>query len=404
MPKDKDIIIVGQQPWDTEIGSNCKDIALELSKHNRVLYVNSALDRITKYKNKKDPKVQKRLRVISGRENGLEQIAEGLFILYPDCLTESINWIPSTIVFDRLNRINNKRFARSIRKAIKALDFKDFILFNDNDMFRSFYLKEFLNPLLSVYYSRDNMVGVDYWRRHGLTLEPRLIAKSDLCTANSEYLAAYCRQYNPDSFYVGQGCDFSLFDNEGVTKPADVLNIKWPVIGYVGALWSSRLNLELLEQMARKQQQWNWVFVGPQDEAFQKSNLHQLPNVYFLGAKPPQQLPAYIASFDVCMNPQSVNAITIGNYPRKIDEYLAMGKPVIATETPSMTAFKEYVCLAASITEYIDGITNLLDKNDEALQKSRRQFALSHTWENSVRLIGAAVEKVTQQKGLSPLL
>lgn len=43
----KDIIIVGQQAWDTDIGSNCKNIALEMSKNNRVLYVNSPLDRIT---------------------------------------------------------------------------------------------------------------------------------------------------------------------------------------------------------------------------------------------------------------------------------------------------------------------------------------------------------------------
>ena len=82
----KDIIIVGQQPWDTEIGSNCKNIALEMSKHNRVLYVNSPLDRISKLRNRKDPKVQKRLRVIDGNENGLVEIKsnqKSLLILFP---------------------------------------------------------------------------------------------------------------------------------------------------------------------------------------------------------------------------------------------------------------------------------------------------------------------------------
>ena len=60
----RDIVIVGQQPWDVEIGSNCKDIAIELSKHNRVLYVNSPLDRITLLRKKNDEKIknQKRLR------------------------------------------------------------------------------------------------------------------------------------------------------------------------------------------------------------------------------------------------------------------------------------------------------------------------------------------------------
>lgn len=62
MLRGKDIIIVGQQPWDTEIGSNCKDIALELSKYNRVLYVNSPLDRISKWRNKDQPAIKKELR------------------------------------------------------------------------------------------------------------------------------------------------------------------------------------------------------------------------------------------------------------------------------------------------------------------------------------------------------
>ncbi|MEJ7660034.1 MAG: hypothetical protein WKG07_10660 [Hymenobacter sp.] len=44
---------------------------------------------------------------------------------------------------------------------------------------------------------------------------------------------------------------------------------------------------------------------GPEDEAFRRSPLHQLPNVFFLGTKPPQQLAAYLHYCDVCLNPQT---------------------------------------------------------------------------------------------------
>jgi hypothetical protein len=37
---------------------------------------------------------------------------------------------------------------------------------------------------------------------------------------------------------------------------------------------------------------------------------------------------------------QLSNNLTIGNYPRKIDEYLAMGKPIVATSTKTMQMFK----------------------------------------------------------------
>ncbi len=182
--KNRDIVVVGQQPWDTGIGSNCKNIAIEFAKNNRVLYVNSALDRITKLKHKADPKVQKRIAVINGKENGLVSIQQNLWNLYPSHLAESINWLKVRPLFNLLNKRNNRLFALSIQKAIDDLGFKNIILFNDNDMFRSFYLKELLQPAVSIYYSRDYMLAVDYWKFHGEKLEPMLIAKSDICTAN----------------------------------------------------------------------------------------------------------------------------------------------------------------------------------------------------------------------------
>ncbi|MCH5597908.1 hypothetical protein [Niabella ginsengisoli] len=125
-------------------------------------------------------------------------------------MVESINWIPFTGLFKKFNKINNRQFAKSILRAVKQLGFKDYILFNDNEVFKAFYLKDFLKPLLSIYYSRDNIVGVKYWKKHGEQLEPELIAKSDLCLANSDYLKNYCKKYNPHSFKVGQGCDFTF--------------------------------------------------------------------------------------------------------------------------------------------------------------------------------------------------
>ncbi|WP_246229570.1 glycosyltransferase [Mucilaginibacter humi] len=134
--------------------------------------------------------------------------------------------------------------------------------------------------------------------------------------------ANYCRQYNPNSFYVGRGCDLEVFTNkQDLPVPADVANLKSPIIGYVGALQSIRLNLDLLAYIARQKPAWSIVLVGPEDEQFKVSELHQINNIHFLGSKDPDSLAAYINSFDICLNPQIVNQVTIGNYPRKIDEY-----------------------------------------------------------------------------------
>ncbi|WP_210520371.1 glycosyltransferase [Hymenobacter terricola] len=387
----RDIIVVGQQPWDTQIGSNCKDIALEFSKHNRVLYVNSPLDRNTLIKDRKAPAIQKRLRVIRGKENGLELVAENLWVLYPNEVLESINWLPGGAIHTFFNKLNNRRFARSILRTIDELSFKDFILFNDNDIFRSYYLKELLSPAISIYYSRDFMVSVDYWKTHGLRLEPQLIAKSDICVANSSYLAAYCKQYNPASFDIGQGCDIDPSSQLQASQPADMQSIPRPVIGYVGALVSSRLSIETLRYISQQQPIWSLVLIGPEDDTFKFSDLHGLPNVYFLGAKSPTALPAYIQHFDVCLNPQLVNEMTIGNYPRKVDEYLAQGKPVVATRTEAMGLFENHTYLADKKDDYITLIAQALREDRPVEQQKRRAFAATHTWQNSVTKIYRAI-------------
>lgn len=380
-----DFIIIGQQPWDTEIGSNCKNIAIELSKHHRVLYINSPLDRISLLRNKKDHKIIKRLNVIKRKEEGLIKIKENLWNFYPDCMVESINWLNSQALFNWFNFRNNKKLASSIKKAITKLSFEDFILFNDNEMFKGFYLQDILKPRVSSYYSRDYMIAVDYWKKHGETIEPQLIAKSDLCFANSTYLADYCKKYNKKSFYVGQGCDLAEFQNpENLKYPEDLKKISGKIIGYVGSLNSLRLDINVITKIAENYPDYSIVLVGPEDDDFKRSNLHHLVNVYFLGQKPVNALPAYVSAFDVCINPQIVNDVTIGNYPRKIDEYLSLGKPIVATATKTMEVFKEHVYLAESANDYINLIKLALEEDSSVLAKNRIEFVSSHTWENSV--------------------
>ncbi|QJB37543.1 glycosyltransferase [Chitinophaga oryzae] len=388
----RDIVIVGLQPWYTKIGSNCKSLAAEFSKQNRVLYVNAPIDRRTSFNRHAGEEIDHHKAVINGKAPSLVQISDNMWNLYPTSVIESINWLPSTALFSVFNRINNRRFARNIRKAIRQLGFKDVILFNDNDIFRSFYLKELLQPSVYIYYSRDNILAVDYWRKHGEKLEPAHIAKADIGVANSLYLAERLKKYNPESHYIGQGCNLELFNpDRPMDVPADTVHLKGPVIGYVGALTSLRLDIPLLVNLASEQKDWNFVLVGHEDEDFKKSPLHGLPNVHFTGGKPMADLPAYVKSFDVCINPQVVNDLTIGNYPLKVDEYLAMGKPVVATRTPTMKMFEDYVYLADDLTSYLLQLKAALDGRQPELAAARRAFALTHTWENSAAALYEAI-------------
>jgi glycosyltransferase involved in cell wall biosynthesis len=388
MTTNRDFIIVGLQALDSRIGSNCINIAHEIARHNRVLYVNYPLDRLTRLREKNDPLIQKRMRILKGKEPELVQVSENMWNLYPRTILESISQIPFDGLFDFFNRINNKRFAREIKKAIDKLGFSNYFIFNDSDMFRSFYLKEMLKPELYVYYTRDNLIAVDFWKKQGIRIEAALMAKADLVVGNSTYLADHARQFNPHSYYVGQGCDVSLFDTKLIkTIPDDIAKIKKPIIGYIGALFSLRLDIDVLIYLAKQRPDWSIVLVGPEDEAFKASELHQIDNVYFLGSKKMEELPDYLNPFDVALNPQKLNEVTIGNYPRKIDEYLAMGKPTVATRTKAMDVFAKHTYLADTKEDYLALVEKALSENTPEMEKEREIFAKSHTWENNVKEI-----------------
>ncbi|MCX6248513.1 MAG: glycosyltransferase [Bacteroidetes bacterium] len=395
MIKGRDIIVTSLQPWDIEIGSNCKNIALEFARDNRVLYVNSPLDRATLLRGRKDPRVRKRMDVLKGRTDDLVQVRDNLWTINPRTLLESISRIPWNWLFDLGNKINNRRFARQIQSAIDRLGFTNPILFNDSNMFRGFYLKEMIRPALDVYYSRDNLLAIDFWKRHGKRIEPALMRKSDLVVSNSTYLANLASQYNPGSRYVGQGCDLSIYDRRTIsTVPSDMASIPSPVIGYTGALFTLRLDLGIIRYLALENPQWSIVLIGPEDKAFRESDLHTMKNVYFLGNKSPEQLPEYVNCFNVAINPQKLNELTIGNYPRKIDEYLALGKPVVALKTDAMSVFAGHTYLATTREEFVDCIKRAIDENTPEREKLREVFARDHSWENNVKEIYRAMEVV----------
>jgi len=396
MIKNRDIIVVGIQAWDIEIGSNCKNIANEMAKNNRVLYVNPPMDRVSRYRERHTEKIKKRIQVKKGIASDLVTIGEHMWNLYPKTMTESINFIKNKTLFDYLNTVNAKRFVKDIKSAIAGLDFQDYIIFNDSSMFLGQYLKTLLKPSCYVYYMRDYLTKNPYWKKNGVRLEPKLISNADCVVNNSTLYAEYGRQFTEHSYMVGQGCDTTLFNDalREIPIPEDLEHIPGPIVGYVGFLSSRRLSIEILERLAGARPDWSIVLVGPEDDIFKASALHKMDNVYFLGSRDASKLPNYIKGFDVAINPQLINDATMGNYPRKIDEYLAMGKPTVASATKAMEYFKEYTYLGKTPEDYIDLIERALEENTKELEAKRKAFGLSHSWENNVNEIYTRILQV----------
>lgn len=389
-------VFTGLQSWYVDIGSNARNMAEELSKTNDVLFVNPPIDRITVLRKGKDN--SNRHKAIFGKSiPELQKVGDRLWVYTPSVVLESINWIPFKSIHDRANLHNNRLFADGLSKILRQLGWKDYVLLNDNEIMRCLHFRELLKPALTVYYIRDYLMGVPYWYKHGHRLEPKIMRTSDLVVANSPQLSAMAKKHNPHSYYIGQGCDVVKFQS-GINAeiPEPLKGIEKPIIGYVGALVSWRLDIDLLVKIATSYPDYQLVLVGHEDEAFLKSALHGLSNVLFIPNQPEKLLPAYINAFDVCINPQLQNEITAVNYPRKIDEYLTVGKPTVATWTPTMQeVFGDMVFLAKTHEDYLRLLPKAIESDSLDIQTTRRNFAASHTWKDNIDALFQAINHST---------
>lgn len=390
--KNQNIVMLCQQSWDLGIDTSARNLAKELARQNRVLYVNTPLNILTLLREYQAPSVRARLPHLLHPRLPI-QAEQNLWVYTPDLLELSANWLSSRRLFKVLNRVNSRLLARSIRRATHHIGFEPYTLLQDGLIFQGLELPRLLQPQRFVYYLRDYMVAVPYFQRHGPWIEEALLQRADMVVTNSEYLNDYAQQYNPRSYNIGQGCVLTRYQADiSYPLPNDLRVIPGPRIGFTGYLTSLRLDADLLVTIARQRPHWSLVLVGPQDEAFENSELHKLPNVYFLGNKSPDELPAYLYHFDVCINPQLVNEITVGNYPLKVDEYLAMGKPVVATYTRAMEMFAPYVYLPREPKDWLHLLERALAEAGPSSAADRIAFARSHTWAASAQALYSALD------------
>jgi len=386
--KEQNIVMLCQQNWNLGLAFNAKNLAKEFAKDNQVLFVNLPLDLNTVLKGYRDPAIKQRLRVLRGQEESLVQAEPNLWVLTPPVLGLSINWLKSNKVFRKLNRWNSQLLAASIRKAAHALGFTSYHFFQDGIIPQGLEMRALLAPRSFTYYVRDYVLGQPYFRRHGPWVEAELCQQADVVVANSAYLSDYAREHNPHSYDIGQGCVLAMYDAAVEhAVPADLAAVPRPIIGYTGFLTEMRLDIDLLLTIAQARPHWNLVLIGPEDDAFRRSTLHGLPNVFFLGSKRPDQLAAYLQHFDVCINPQLANELTEGNYPLKIDEYLAMGRPVVATHTRAMDLFASYTYLARTPADWLRLLEQALAEAGPRPAAAGIAFAQGHTWAASAQAL-----------------
>ncbi|MGZ8698055.1 MAG: glycosyltransferase, partial [Gaiellaceae bacterium] len=140
------------------------------------------------------------------------------------------------------------------------------------------------------------------------------------------------------------------------------------------------------------------LLVGPErpDSRGELARLCALPNVRWVGPKPYQELPRYVAAFDVGLIPYVQNRYTQSCFPLKVYEYLAAGKPVVASGLPELAEMEPDVVLAGDVAEFVAAVDEAAGASENGAPARRMALAAQNTWETRTeRLLGLVAAELS---------
>jgi glycosyltransferase involved in cell wall biosynthesis len=117
-----------------------------------------------------------------------------------------------------------------------------------------------------------------------------------------------------------------------------------PTAVYVGTLHDSRLDVELVIELARSLPELSVVLVGPDAlPAVTRRRVVAEPNIHLLGPRPYADVPAYLQHADVVIMPHLVTPFTESLDPIKAYECLAVSTPTVATAVAGFRELSRYI-------------------------------------------------------------
>ncbi|HZN69355.1 MAG TPA: methyltransferase domain-containing protein, partial [Tepidisphaeraceae bacterium] len=213
-----------------------------------------------------------------------------------------------------------------------------------------------------------------------LEQEEELLRRADLVVASSAGIEREVRRYNPNVSLVRNGCDYDHFAAPPYGPPPFPKKPGRPVIGYYGAI-ADWFDADLVADVAARRPEWDFVLVGSTHTA-DVARLSKLPNVTLSGERPYEQIPGWLAAFDVAILPFKRVPLTESTNPVKAYEIFAAGKPLVSVPLPEVQAMGNRVRLAADADNFERQIAEVFaGKDDPAAVEERRAFARSNTWE-----------------------
>src|SRR6478672_9563747 len=230
--------------------------------------------------------------------------------------------------------------------------------------------------------------------------EAKLFSHADLVFTGGQTLYEAKRDQHPNVYAFPSSVDVAHFASARslTTEPEDQAQIPHPRLGFFGVI-DERMDIELLDGIAEARPDWHLVIIGPVVK-IDPECLPRRENIHYLGGKDYQELPTYLAGWDLAMLTFARNESTRFISPTKTPEYLAAGKPVVSTSIRDVVrpyGQEKLVRIADTVSEFVAAAEAAMEEDTKdsgwlsRVDSFLEQTSWDRTWASMTQLIESAI-------------
>lgn len=279
-------------------------------------------------------------------------------------------------------------------------DIEEYIFWYYTPMALSF--TDHFNPIAAVYDCMDELSAFKGADSQLPAFEKKLFRYVDLVfTGGQSLYEAKCNQHSSVHAFPSS-IDATHFGKARMATrdTQDQSFIPHPRLGFFGVI-DERFDSELLEQIATKRPDWNFVIVGPIVK-IDPDSLPKNSNIHYLGAKKYHELPDYLAGWDIALLLFARNESTRFISPTKTPEYLAAGKPVISTSIRDVVrpyGELKLVEIADTADDFIQAAEKIFAGSCQSEWLSRVDaFLAGISWDKTWAQMSALIDQVIEKR------
>jgi uncharacterized SAM-binding protein YcdF (DUF218 family)/glycosyltransferase involved in cell wall biosynthesis len=388
----QNIVCISSIDWDFIWQGHQEIMATLAAQGNRVLFIENTGVRAIRVGD--FPRVRSRIRNWWHGAKGFREERENLFVFSPVILpfpySRVAQWVNAALLL------------RKLRRWIRAAEFHNPIVwtFLPTPLARS--LIQGLDARLTIYCCIDDFRSSSHGAQRITRTEDQLLREADLVFVTSQKLRARAETFGNHVHLFPFGVNYEAFERvrlEAREAPQELVDLPRPVIGYIGGLhqW---LDQRLVCAVADSMPEASVVLVGPRQTDV--SLMEQRRNVHLLGPRSHAELPRYIKGFDVGLVPYALSDYTAHVYPTKLNEYLAMGTPVVATDLPEIRRFNDMhggiVAIGTDPDSFVTGVRGAVGPASQDTIEQRLQVAKDNSWSTRIAKMSALIEEALDRR------